>query len=429
MKKFVLVFLTLCVVSFDARSQTVLTLNECIDTALLNNSSILINRLEEESIKTQINSVNKSLLPEINSNVGYGNNWGQTIDPFTNEFASSKVEFGNFNMSANFYLFNGLSKYYRKLNLQQSLQISKSDKKIIERNVKVEIATIYLQIELSSREIILIKELIKSTEAQIGSLKKLINTEKKDELDLKYFLANRNKLDLEVMRKKSQLKVLKSRLSYMVFGKSNKLIEIDSSFKYQLNKNVSEEHLVVKKEEQIILLNSIDIKQIKSQKLPKAFISSSIGTGYSGNYLSFDSFGNVVPVGFSDQLKQNFYQTLSFNVSIPILSPNNVSNQIAQKKIEADKQLIQISNEKQELLVNIKELRLDILNLSEEIKLSKELVVAFKESHDKALKQYNSNYITYFQLKEIEKEYQNARLTLMQIEIKLKQKQLILSYY
>lgn len=72
------------------------TLDQCIDSAIQNNLSI-----QSSNIKSQIERINLSnsksaLLPSLNTGITHGYNWGQTIDLFTNQFATNRVQYDNF---------------------------------------------------------------------------------------------------------------------------------------------------------------------------------------------------------------------------------------------------------------------------------------------------------------------------------------------
>ena len=74
--------------SFDIYSQK-MNLEQCINHALENNLQI-----KQAEINTQISEYNSSnskynLLPTVNGNAAWNNNFGRSVDPFTNQFTTS----------------------------------------------------------------------------------------------------------------------------------------------------------------------------------------------------------------------------------------------------------------------------------------------------------------------------------------------------
>ena len=103
MKKYLKTTVLLLFVLFtvQANSQEGWTLEKCINYAYENNIDIKRQRLvvanaEKEFLKSKVN-----FLPDLNGFVTHSYNYGQTIDQYTNEFATSRVQSNNFNLQSN----------------------------------------------------------------------------------------------------------------------------------------------------------------------------------------------------------------------------------------------------------------------------------------------------------------------------------------
>ena len=105
---FVLAFLM--VTAFQARSQKIWTLEDCINYALENNLDIQKQIQSVESNKANLTQSALSMLPNLNANGSNYWNFGQTIDQYTNTFATTTVRSNNFYLSSSMVLFNGLQK-------------------------------------------------------------------------------------------------------------------------------------------------------------------------------------------------------------------------------------------------------------------------------------------------------------------------------
>jgi outer membrane protein len=65
------------------------------------------------------NGAKWGFLPDLNAAATHGYNWGQTIDRYTNTFATDRVRTNNFFLGSNWTLFGGLSQQnqYKKAKL------------------------------------------------------------------------------------------------------------------------------------------------------------------------------------------------------------------------------------------------------------------------------------------------------------------------
>lgn len=88
------------------------TLDNCIDTALQNNLKLKSGLINSQIASVHLKNSKHNLLPSLNAGVTHGYNWGQTIDLFTNQFATNRVMFDNFYLSSSITLFSGLQNYY-----------------------------------------------------------------------------------------------------------------------------------------------------------------------------------------------------------------------------------------------------------------------------------------------------------------------------
>ncbi len=72
-----------------AIAQEVWTLQKCIDYAFQQNIQIKQGELGLQSSEVNRMQTRANTLPAVNGSFSHGYNWGQTIDPFTNSFATS----------------------------------------------------------------------------------------------------------------------------------------------------------------------------------------------------------------------------------------------------------------------------------------------------------------------------------------------------
>ena len=60
-----------------------------------------------------VDEAKAAFLPNLNGNASHGYNWGQTIDPFTNQFATSRIRSNSLGIGSGITLFGGMANHLR----------------------------------------------------------------------------------------------------------------------------------------------------------------------------------------------------------------------------------------------------------------------------------------------------------------------------
>jgi len=173
MKKFFtavfLLFLWCCSHVF---SQKIWTLEDCISHALENNIQVKQQQLNAALSKLQYNQSIAELFPSVNATANHVYNNGQTVDMYTNTFASQTVQSNNFYLSSNVVLFSGLRLLNGLKQKQYDFLASSYDLEKMKNDISLTIATAYLQIlynlellETSKNQLELSRQQLKRTEA------------------------------------------------------------------------------------------------------------------------------------------------------------------------------------------------------------------------------------------------------------------------
>ena len=97
-------------ISGSGQAQKIWTLEDCINYALENNLDINKQLLTVETNKDAVLQSGLGMLPNLNANGTNVWNFGQTIDQYTNTFATNTVRSNNFYIASNVTLFGGLQK-------------------------------------------------------------------------------------------------------------------------------------------------------------------------------------------------------------------------------------------------------------------------------------------------------------------------------
>ncbi|MFM7619912.1 MAG: TolC family protein, partial [Bacteroidota bacterium] len=75
------------------------TLQQCVSTAVERNIGLKRNSLGLEQTKLSQEQALGNFLPNLNGQISHGYNWGQRIDPFTNQFATQRIQSNSLGLS------------------------------------------------------------------------------------------------------------------------------------------------------------------------------------------------------------------------------------------------------------------------------------------------------------------------------------------
>ena len=165
-----------CMLSFffTAKAQS-WTLDSCISFAFQNNLAI---QLSEENVAlTSLNETNAigSMLPSLNAQGGHGYNWGQRIDPFTNQFASSRIQSNNFAIATSMNLFNGLRQVNTLKQAGLNTETAKWNYEKMRNDIALNVASAYLAVIINKEFMEIARRTLDGTDRQVKRMEKLVS--------------------------------------------------------------------------------------------------------------------------------------------------------------------------------------------------------------------------------------------------------------
>lgn len=372
--RFLPAFTLAIALSFSSRAQEAATgkpwtLQECIDYALKNNIQVKQNELNAELSRHNLTQSQASILPTVNGNVSHNYNFGRTIDPFTNQFATDRVLSQNFSLSSSVTIFSGLQQYNNILQSRFNYLASKYDVDKMRNDIAMNVALAYLQVLFSQELVEVAKGQSDITSAQVERTKKLVDAGS---------LAKGSLLDIQAQLASEQLNVAnaENQLTLAVLTLTQ-LLEIRTPESFSVVKpdiNIPSETVIASSPSQIFSAAVAAMPEIKSAEFrmrssekglamarggisPRVAISGSVGTGYSGlarrllgqptisGYYQAGTTASGEPVfmptfstqyettPFNDQVNDNFNQSFGVFVSIPIFNGLQTKTNIDRARI------------------------------------------------------------------------------------------------
>ncbi|MCX6242946.1 MAG: TolC family protein [Bacteroidetes bacterium] len=466
-KSGIIILAVLLLISFQARSQKIWTLEDCINYALENNLDIQKQIQSVESNKANLTQSALSMLPNLNASGSNYWNFGQTIDQYTNTFATTSVRSNNFYLSSNMVLFNGLQKLNTVKENQIMVLASKYDLDVMKNSISLAVAGYYLDILFNSELLDVSNEQLRITKQQVERIQKLVDAGSSAKGDLLNIQAQRAAEELTQIQASNQL--------YISYLSLQQLIDIPVAKDFRIEKpnlkaveapkqpitpEVIFEHALKTRPE----IQAAELRVQAAQKrlaiargviTPTLSVSGSWGTGYSGAAREIDPnvspiytpvpIGLVKPSGdtvfgqevnyatrlksFGDQLKTNNNQSVGFSLYIPIFNGWQGRTNITQAKISKNQAELDLDIEKRSLRKLIEQAYADAVASLQKYNSSLEKVNAQSESFKYTQQKFDVGLMTSFDYNNSKKDLTKAQSDLLQAKYDFIFKTTILDFY
>lgn len=159
------------------------TLQEAVQYALDHNITIKQNELNQRLEKLTLQQNRLSQLPSVNLSTGYGRSFGRSIDPTSNQFVDgASYDFMSLSGNADVLVFGWFQRRNRIAQSKYALEAANRDLEQIKNDVSLNVATGYLrlllaqeQVKINEQQVALSKAQLEQTErfAEAGSVPEL----------------------------------------------------------------------------------------------------------------------------------------------------------------------------------------------------------------------------------------------------------------
>ncbi|MEZ4720605.1 MAG: TolC family protein [Flavobacteriales bacterium] len=461
MSRFLITILFLVPLAINA--QKVMTLSECIQLAWQNNLQVKQAELSLDSREAQMKNSKTNTLPNLNGFANHNYNWGQRIDPFTNQFANTRVQSNSFGLSSSLNLFNGLQNHYNIKAQQAAYESAEYDLESRKNDIALATASAYLLVLLTDELVTNAENQVRITQSQLDRVKKLVDAGSSNignQYDLEAQLARDNS-SLTQRMNDNQLALLQ--LKQLLMLPADEAISLEKPQNLDVNTSNSLEASAtvygyaessmpeIKRAERSISQWDNQIKMNQSGYYPSLTLSGSIGTGYSGlrteainivptvQQIGFTSTGETVftnsydadlqKVAFAKQLNDNFNQFVGLSLNVPIFNRGNVSTSVKQAKINQSIAELQLEQEKQDLRQRIESARADAVAAKALYQSNESTVASAQKSFDFANIRFEAGALNVTDFNNAKNNLQIAQTELARSKYDLAFKTKVLDFY
>ena len=473
MPKSILPVILALFVSVAVSAQEKWDLQKCIDYALENNLSIQQSRLNIERAEVNLSQSKYSLLPNLNAQATHGYNFGQRIDPFTNQFATERVQSNNFFMSSSIDIFNGFSKVNAIKRSEADVSASTYDLKTIQDDISLQLCLAYLQILRNTENAAIAREQLTLSESQVSRTQTLVDAGQLSRGFLydiqaqfaqeEFNLVNaENGIDLAILNLTQIMQLTPQEAADFEIV----IPDLSDEGKELLDQSAMDIYIRAKQEmpqiqaaEHRKTFAEYDLKVASGNLYPNLSLSGSVGSGYSGaNRVLVGQGTNIgrLPIGavqgsgipvvtileqtmytdgdyktksFADQLSDNFNQNIQLNLVIPIfngLSARSNLNRAKINQLDADIRYAQVSSQ---LRFDVEQAYADAKAAMNSFMAAQKAVFALKESFDNAQVRFDQGVINTVEFNDLKTQYTRAQSNMTNAKFDFVFRTKILDFY
>jgi outer membrane protein len=182
-KVLLLIPFLICCFSYGVHAQDNWDLRRCVEYALANNLTV-----QQTSVQAQMADVNEkqsrwSQYPNADFSTNTGLQWGRSIDPTTNQFTSNQLLYQGYSLSAGVTVFNWHRIRNNIIAADLNADAARTDVEKIKNDIALNVATTYLQVLLSRKQIDIAQLQMRQTLTQLQVARKRVAAGASPELD------------------------------------------------------------------------------------------------------------------------------------------------------------------------------------------------------------------------------------------------------
>lgn len=437
MKKYTVI--AACLLSmFSVYSQETWTLRDCIDFAIDHNIQVEQQNIQVKQAETNLSTSKNSRLPDLNANIGSGFNFGRSTSIASNEYKSVNSANSRLEVSTSMPLFTGF-KIPNDIKAKEfDLRAATEGLNKAKENLELQITSYYLdvlfkkellkinkeQVELTKQEQAKTKILVESGKVAMSQLYDIASQLAKNELDV---TNAENDLNLSLLNLSQALNLRWSDKFNVVEPDVNDFSvtpNVLSSLRdpediYQIALNIKP-HI----KEAIYQIESSrkNLKVAQSAYWPSLDMSLGYNTALQRVY-------NMSNPSFSDQIKNNRSEYISFNLSIPIFNRLQTRNNVRKARLEIQDREYNLTSVKLDLYKEIQQAYQNAVAAVAKFNSTQKAYEAASESFHYAEERYQVGKISVFEYSEAQTKLITSRSEQIQAKYDFIFRSKILDFY
>lgn len=419
-------------ISIVSSGQKTWTLEECINQAIKENLQLEQKKIDAKLKTEELLQSRMDLLPTLNANLGADNSYGRSIDPSTNDIVSTQLFQASASAGTSLMLFQGFVNLnriqYNKLNVLKGAL----DEEVMKNDIAFKVMNAYFDLCFTKGQLQIAKDQLELSNMNLSKIRIMVDAGIKARTDIAEMEARLAADDYKLTQ--AQNSVSKSELVLQQFLnlRNGTPIEIECN-----TGNATFEPLSMPDPDSVFNLASGNLPQFrqmtvdsklskltysiaKGGRAPSLRAQAGYGSGYYDTYR--DSDGNRIL--FSEQIRNNAYQYVGVNMSIPLFNGWQSNKTIHTARWNMEKTKLDNEIKKREFYSEIENACLAVKSAADEFRSARVQEAASALNLELAEKKWEQGTSNLLELTDVRNRLASARAemlrTQLQYELKLK---------
>lgn len=442
-------------------------LQKCIDTAIKNNLSVLQAYDNVQLSGIALTQARWNQLPTVNASASQNFNFGRSLDQSTYQFNNRTAATNNFSINSGVVLYNG--GYLKNSILQNQLnsEASKYDLQKVKDDISLLVINDFISILYASEAVKNAQAQKESTDELTRQTKLFVEADKKAESDVSQLKAQSSSEQYNVSVAQGQLRTAKLALQQLMEVAYNDAFDIVAPVlpeqpvqiipgAIDVYATALQLQPAIKSSELQVQVQQLGMKLVRSGLLPKLSLNTGLSSNYSTvskitsvesqtaletigylkdnmnqevvNYVQHNSY-TTQNYTFPSQLKDNFNQFISLNLSIPIFNGKQVRHNIEKQESAIHEAQLNDKIAKNTLRKNIEQATVDAANAQMLYISAKDALDAEEISYQNIQLLFDASKATAIDLLIEKNKYAVIASQLLQAKYDLVLKLKVLDYY
>lgn len=346
----------------------VMTMQQCIDTALVNNLALQTSQNNYESSRIQYQQSLTNLSPNISGGISQRFSFGRSTgaDNITRSVNNSNT---SFNLGADILLFDGLAMKFAIDQARANMNATEAQLSAQELQIRQTITTMYLQILLHKMQMTVAEAQLEDTRRLLEKNRALVAAERLAEGELYTLEAQEAQEEFSVVQAQNSHQLALLDLAQAMNLKDMTgfdIVEVSTDEMPSILPNQEDvyELALQNRPELKALAYQIDaaeagLKGRKAAYSPTLSASAGVGSGYY-------HMNGAENAGFGEQMKENFSANVGINLVVPIYDKMQTPHAVKQQKLSVENAKLQLEQKQQEIRKQIDGAYYDAVNAYQE---------------------------------------------------------------
>ena len=397
--------------NFNASSQSLLTVEEAVATAIKNNYDIQL--LKNDAALAALNKsyANAAFYPRVNGNLAtvFNNNDTRQKLADGSERGASGIRSNNIQASVNlnWTVFDGLKMFVTKDKLNEFVRLGELNIKNQLVNTIAEIIRTYYNVVRQKQQLKAIEEQMSLNEERVEQAEKKLKVGLGAKPEMLQAKVDLNAQRAAKLRQQTLIQQLKEQLNLLMVTSRDAIYEVEDSIPFKNNLMVAEileaaekNNPLLQVTQQNIKIAELTLKENKADRFPIVSFNSAYNFNRTNN--------QVVVNNFTPLFNRNRGFNYGVSATIPIFNNYNVKRQIETTKLNISYQQTLLEFQRWSMNIAVSNAYKDYELQRKTLQLEEENIALAKENVYIASERLRLGVTTYLELRETQKSLEEA---------------------